>query len=163
MIALEKAVPDRDGEAWPALPRGQRREDLRLEDLRGDFLEEDLREVDFFVDVLRAADFFVEDFCDFDLLAVDLRADDLVDLRAPPLRAAGTLPPARRASESPMAMACLRLVTFLPEPPLRNVPRLRSRMAFATLAWAFFPYFAMPEPRVSRLPFRRPLPGAPCR
>jgi len=38
----------------------------------------------------------------------------------------GTFPPARRASERPIAMACLRLVTFLPEPPERRVPRLRS-------------------------------------
>ena len=41
----------------------------------------------------------------------------------------GTLPPARRASDNPMAMACLRLVTFLPDPPLRNVPVLRSCIA----------------------------------
>src|SRR5688572_22149649 len=52
----------------------------------------------------------------------------------------GTLPPARLASESPMAMACLRLVTFLPVLPLRSVPRFRSRMTFSTLVCAFFPY-----------------------
>ena len=39
---------------------------------------------------------------------------------------AGTLAPARRASDRLMAMACVRLLTFLPEPPERNVPRLRS-------------------------------------
>src|SRR5690606_23278434 len=55
----------------------------------------------------------------------------------------GTFAPARRASESPMAMACLRLFTFLPERPLFNVPRLRSRMAFATFFCAFLPYFAI--------------------
>lgn len=49
--------------------------------------------------------------------------------RRPPPDRAGTLPPARRASDSPMAMACLRLVTFLPERPLRRVPRLRSCIA----------------------------------
>jgi hypothetical protein len=44
----------------------------------------------------------------------------------------GTLAPARRASESPMAIACLRLVTFFPERPLFKVPRLRSCIALLT-------------------------------
>jgi len=48
--------------------------------------------------------FFFEDFFDDDFFA-------------------GTFAPARRASESPIAIACLRLVTFLPELPLFNVPR----------------------------------------
>ena len=52
----------------------------------------------------------------------------------------GTLPPARRASDNPIAIACFRLVTRLPELPLRSVPRLRSCMARFTLASAFFPY-----------------------
>jgi hypothetical protein len=52
--------------------------------------------------------------------------------RERPPRFAGTLPPARRACESPMAMACLRLVTFLPERPDRSWPRLRSCIAFST-------------------------------
>jgi hypothetical protein len=43
-----------------------------------------------------------------------------------------------------MAIACLRLVTFLPERPLRNVPRLRSFMARSTFAPAALPYLAMP-------------------
>jgi hypothetical protein len=63
--------------------------------------------------------------------------DDEDDLRF------GTLAPARRASDSPIAIACLRLVTFLPDRPLRNVPRLRSRIVFSTLLRAFFPYLAM--------------------
>jgi hypothetical protein len=42
-----------------------------------------------------------------------------------------------------MAIACLRLVTFLPERPLRSVPRLRSCIARLTLLCAFFPYRAM--------------------
>jgi hypothetical protein len=42
------------------------------------------------------------------------------------------LPPARRACERPIAIACLRLFTFLPERPLFKVPRLRSRIAFLT-------------------------------
>jgi hypothetical protein len=53
---------------------------------------------------------------------------------------AGTFPPARRASESPIAIACLRLVTFFPERPLLSVPALRSFIAFPTFSDAFFPY-----------------------
>ena len=53
----------------------------------------------------------------------------------------GTFAPDLRASERPIAMACLRLVTFLPDRPLRNVPRLRSRIARATFFDAFLPYF----------------------
>jgi hypothetical protein len=44
----------------------------------------------------------------------------------------GTFAPARRASESPIAIACLRLVTFLPLPPLRSVPCFLSCMVFST-------------------------------
>jgi hypothetical protein len=55
----------------------------------------------------------------------------------------GTLPPSRRASDSPMAIACLRLVTFLPERPLRSVPCLRSCIARSTLLAAFLPYLAI--------------------
>jgi hypothetical protein len=52
----------------------------------------------------------------------------------------GTFAPSLRASERPIAIACLRLVTFLPERPLRNVPRLRSRMTFSTFFDAFLLY-----------------------
>ena len=45
----------------------------------------------------------------------------------------GTFFPAARASDKPIAMACLRLFTFFPERPLRNVPCLRSCIAFLTL------------------------------
>src|SRR6478672_8329144 len=48
----------------------------------------------------------------------------------PPLR--GTFLPFLRASESPMAIACLRLLTFLPLLPLLSVPRLRLRMLRST-------------------------------
>jgi hypothetical protein len=58
----------------------------------------------------------------------------------------GTFPPARRACERPMAIACLRLVTFLPERPLLKVPRLRSRIAFLTFCDAFLPYLAIVTP-----------------
>src|SRR5262249_8399415 len=53
---------------------------------------------------------------------------------------AGTLAPARRASERPIAIACFRLLTFLPERPDLSVPAFRSRIAFSTLAEAFLPY-----------------------
>src|ERR1700736_3820753 len=46
----------------------------------------------------------------------------------------GTFLPSFRASERPIAIACLRLVTFLPLPPLFRVPRLRSCMAFFTFS-----------------------------
>jgi len=58
----------------------------------------------------------------------------------------GTLAPVRRASESPIAIACLRLVTFFPERPLFKVPRLRSCIALLTFCAAFFPYLAMVIP-----------------
>jgi len=53
---------------------------------------------------------------------------------------AGTLPPSFRASESPIAIACFLLVTFLPLLPLRSSPVFRSRMAFLTLVLAVWPY-----------------------
>jgi hypothetical protein len=47
---------------------------------------------------------------------------------------AGTRAPLRRASLKPIAMACLRLFTLPPLPPLplRRVPRFRRRMALST-------------------------------
>ena len=45
------------------------------------------------------------------------------------------------ASERPIAIACLRLVTFLPKRPLFRVPALRFFIARPTLADAFFEYF----------------------
>src|SRR5205807_10176094 len=47
----------------------------------------------------------------------------------------GTLAPFSRASERPMAMACFRLVTFPPLPPLpeRSVPCFFRRIALATV------------------------------
>jgi hypothetical protein len=55
----------------------------------------------------------------------------------------GTFAPARRASDNPIATACLRLVTFFPELPLRNVPRLRSCIVFLTFDCAVAPYLVM--------------------
>lgn len=129
-------------------------------DLR-DFVEEeraDFFDVPFFVlllffvllDFFEAVDFFDEDFFAVDFLVVDFFdgdeaffdddaffAPDFFDDED--FGGGGTLPPSRRASDSPMAMACLRLVTFLPEPPLRSVPRFRSCIVFSTFSDAFFP------------------------
>jgi hypothetical protein len=52
----------------------------------------------------------------------------------------GTFLPLARASESPIAIACLRLLTFLPERPLFNVPALRFFIARSTSDDAFFEY-----------------------
>src|SRR3954462_13930715 len=58
-------------------------------------------------------------------------------------RRLGTFPPARRASERPMAIACLRLLTRLPERPLFSVPRFFLWIARLTLDRALLPYLAM--------------------
>jgi hypothetical protein len=92
-----------------------------------DLRDDDLLDADFLV-----VDFFDEDFFALDFFELDFFEEDFFD---------GTLPPSRRASDRPMAMACLRLFTFFPELPLFNVPRLRSCIAFSTLSDAFFPYF----------------------
>lgn len=76
------------------------------------FADHFLREDDFFVLVFFAADFFF-----------------------------GTFAPALRASERPMAMACLRLVTFFPLRPLFSVPRFCSRITFSTFLPAPELYF----------------------
>src|SRR5438132_2449017 len=55
----------------------------------------------------------------------------------------GTLAPASRASLRPIAIACFRLVTFLPERPDLSVPCFRSCIARLTLLCAFLPYFAI--------------------
>src|SRR5579863_5203129 len=53
----------------------------------------------------------------------------------------GTFWPAARASERPMAIACLRLLTCRPERPLFNVLVLRFFIARSTVLDAFFEYF----------------------
>ena len=55
----------------------------------------------------------------------------------------GTLPPARRASERPIATACFLLLTLRPEPPLRRVPSFILCIARSTFLDAFRPYRAM--------------------
>jgi hypothetical protein len=53
----------------------------------------------------------------------------------------GTFAPLRRASERPMAIACLRLLTFLPDLPDLRVPSFISWTARFTVCEAFGPYF----------------------
>jgi hypothetical protein len=53
----------------------------------------------------------------------------------------GTFLPSALASERPIAIACLRLLTLRPERPLFSVPALRFFIARATLADAFLEYF----------------------
>src|SRR6185436_9187803 len=55
----------------------------------------------------------------------------------------GTLAPSFRASESPIAIACLRLVTFLLLFPLLSFPSCISCITFSTFLPAPFEYFAM--------------------
>jgi hypothetical protein len=117
-----------------------------FEDLALDFLDD----ADFF-----AVDFVVVFFEELDFLALDFFEDDFFEdaffddeaffaeddfFDEADFFAGGTLPPSRLASERPIAMACLRLVTFLPEPPLRRVPCFRSCIVFSTLSCAFLPY-----------------------
>jgi hypothetical protein len=104
--------------------------------------------------VLRALRFLLLDFLLLDFLLLDFLLLDflllgflllvfLLLLFFDAAFFAGTFAPDRRASDSPIAIACLRLFTVLPERPLLSVPRLRSRIARATFFDAFFPYFAI--------------------
>jgi hypothetical protein len=104
-----------------------------------DFLAGDFFATDFFVADFFAADFFDADFFDADFPEADFFEADFFAA----VFFGGTFAPARRASDRPIAIACFRLLTFLPEPPLRSVPSLRSCMTLPTFACAFFPYLAM--------------------
>jgi hypothetical protein len=95
------------------------------------------------VDLRDAADLrdaLEEDFRD--PLDADLRDEDADFFREDEAFLRGTLAPARRASLSPIAIACFRLVTFLPDPE-RRVPCLRSCITFFTFCCALRPYFAI--------------------
>jgi hypothetical protein len=111
-----------------------------------------LRDDDFFVDrrpELREEDFFAELFF-FEELRVLLRCDpdellfdELLFFAADFFL--GTFPPALRASESPMAIACFRLVTFFPLRPLFSLPCFIARISSPTFFCAFAPYFLPPD------------------
>jgi hypothetical protein len=107
---------------------GERRADFRAEDLRARDREVDFRDAARELErrlVFREPDAPDDDLCD---------ADDR----------AGTFAPFFRASERPIAIACLRLLTVRPLRPLSSVPCLRRRIALSTLSCAFLPYRAMP-------------------
>lgn len=128
--------------------------DLRDVDLRADVLRpDDLRAEDLRPDVLRAADLRLEALLLEDLRLEDLLLEDLRDLRG------GTFSPLRRASDRPMAIACLRLLTFRPLRPLRSVPLERFFMARSTFFDAPREYFRAigrpPLDQFSRSPLRR--------
>jgi hypothetical protein len=76
----------------------------------------------------------------FDLRALRVFDADVFDEARLAVFFFGTLAPVRRASDSPIAIACLRLLTLRPERPLRNVPDFRFFIARPTLADAFFEY-----------------------
>src|SRR5215204_4110963 len=82
----------------------------------------------------------------FDELFLEPFFEPFLELFFAPFFAGGTLPPASRASDSPIAIACFLLVTFLPERPLFNSPRFISCMAFSTFSPAFLPYLAISSP-----------------
>jgi hypothetical protein len=66
---------------------------------------------------------------------------------------AGTLAPFLRASESPIAMACLRLFTRPPFPafPERSVPRFLLRIALATVLLAPLLYLRREPDRLAAM------------
>ena len=59
----------------------------------------------------------------------------------------GTFAPFFRASDNPIAIACLRLFTVPPLPPgpLFSVPFFLRRIALPTLLLAARPYFRLPD------------------
>ena len=100
--------------------------------------------VDFFDDAFFDDDLFDDFDPDFLLLAPDFLLEpdlellvfDDDDLRDDDFGGGGTLPPSSRASDSAIAMACLRLFTFCPE-PLRNFPRFNSCIFSSTFSCDF--------------------------
>ena len=87
----------------------------------------------FFFAVFFAADFFEPDFFAADFFAADFFAADFFG---------GTFAPSFLASESAMAIACFRLVTFCPLPDF-NFPFFFSCITVSTLSWVFLEYFAI--------------------
>ena len=83
-------------------------------------------------ELLFVADFFVAVFEGADFLVADLDADFF----------SGTLAPLSLASERPIAIACLGLVTFFPL-PLFKVPSCISCIALCTLSCDIFEYLAI--------------------
>jgi len=90
----------------------------------------------FFAGVFFAAAFFVVGCFAAAFLAFDFFAE------AEPAGGGGILVPSRRASESPIAIACFGLVTFWPLPE-RSLPSFISFISCSTSSCAFGPYLAM--------------------
>ena len=88
---------------------------------------------DFFADLPFLAPFFADDF-----LAPLFAADFLA-----PFFGGGTFAPLSRASDNPIAIACLRLFTVLPLRPDFSFPRFISCIDFSTFFCAPFEYLAM--------------------
>jgi hypothetical protein len=65
---------------------------------------------------------------------------DFLEVFFAPFFFGGTFFPSRRASDSAIAIACLRLLTFRPDRPLFKVPALRFFIVRSTLADAFREY-----------------------
>src|SRR5690349_4641219 len=119
--------------------------DFRALDLRAvDFRAVDLRDVDLRDEERLLADFFAVERFEVERFDVDFLLDPRFVLR---LR--GTFAPFSRASESPIAIACLRLVTLPPCPalPRFSVPFLRRCIALFTDLPAAFPYLRPPLDR----------------
>jgi hypothetical protein len=111
----------------------------------------DFRAVEDLEAVFRGAAFLVERLAAFVPFEADLPVDLVARLVAPfleaPLEALffeGTFSPFSLASESPMAMACLREVTFLPL-PLRSSPCFISCITSSTFLPAPLEYLAIVE------------------
>src|SRR5262249_10700762 len=68
----------------------------------------------------------------------------------------GTFPPFRRASDNPIAIACLRLLTRRPDRPLLSFPRFILCIAPFTFFFALDPYRAMATPFARRIGRDRP-------
>jgi hypothetical protein len=64
-------------------------------------------------------------------------------VRRRPVFLRGTRAPFSRASDRPIAIACFRLVTFVPLRPLLRVPRFRRRIADFTALPAPLLYLAI--------------------
>jgi hypothetical protein len=78
----------------------------------------------------------------------------------PPDDLRGTFAPFLRASESPIAIACLRLVTFFPLRPDLSVPFFLRFIALSTRFEAALPYFLPREDFLAAMTFLRVVDGA---
>jgi hypothetical protein len=101
----------------------------------------DFLAADFFAPVLLAGlpAFFAADF--LAPFFADLPAFLAADFFAPFFF--GTFAPSARASDNPIAIACLRLVTFLPLRPDLSLPFFISSIALSTFFPDFLEYLAM--------------------